>query len=308
MRRLGRPTTLLTLSVLILASACLAPGAMAADRIYWTTPYGANKIYVAKLDGSDTVPAEVNLTGATVNTPWGAALDPAAGKIYWANYFGNKISFANLAGGGGGDLATGAATVSGPSSNVVVDHAAGKIYWGNTSGNKISWANLNGSGGGDLNTGTATVSGPVGVAIDTVARKIYWANYSGNKISFAKLDNTGGGDLNIIGTTVSSPWGVAIDSARGKIYWGNFTTDTLDFANLDGTGGGILATPGAAQSGPMVGSIDPDTGKLYWAQLGHSPRRHVREHTRQRRGGRALPEPGRCGNRHAGDRSKKPKR
>ena len=87
----GRPTTLLTLSVLILASACLAPGAMAADRIYWTTPYGANKIYVAKLDGSDTVPAEVNLTGATVNTPWGAALDPAAGKIYWANYLATRF-------------------------------------------------------------------------------------------------------------------------------------------------------------------------------------------------------------------------
>jgi hypothetical protein len=38
MRRLGRPTTLLTLSLLLLASACLAPAAMATDTIFWTTP------------------------------------------------------------------------------------------------------------------------------------------------------------------------------------------------------------------------------------------------------------------------------
>jgi hypothetical protein len=35
------------------------------------------------------------------------AFDPAAGRIYWANVVGNKISFANLNGSGGGDLATG---------------------------------------------------------------------------------------------------------------------------------------------------------------------------------------------------------
>jgi hypothetical protein len=42
------------------------------------------------------------------------AVDPAAGRIYWASYNGNKISFANLNGTGGGDVATLAATVSNP--------------------------------------------------------------------------------------------------------------------------------------------------------------------------------------------------
>jgi DNA-binding beta-propeller fold protein YncE len=260
-----RVTAPLTLSLVLLASACLAPGAMAADTIYWTTPYAANVIYVAKLDGSSSTPPATLATGAaTVSSPWGIALDPAAGKIYWANYLVNKISWANLDGSAGGDLTTGAATVNLPA-GVVVDHVAGKIYWANYTGNRISWAKLDGSEGGDLNTGTATVTSPLGVAIDSAAGKIYWANYGGNKISFAKLDNSGGGDLNIIGTTVNQPWGVTVDATLGKVFWGNFQTNALDFAGLDGTGGGVLPTAGAAQAGPMAGVIDPDTGKIYWA-------------------------------------------
>jgi hypothetical protein len=252
----------------VVAGLCwAAPGAMAANTIYWTTPYNANKIYFGNLDGSTTSFGEVTTTGATVSAPWGIALDPAAGKIYWANYgigTGTKISFANLDGSGAGDLATGAATVYGPS-GVVVDHGAGKIYWANSTGDKISWAKLDGTAGGDFNTGTATINHPVGVALDAAAGKIYWPNYNGNKISFAKLDNSGGGDLNIIGTTVNSPWGVNVFPGLGEVYWGNFTTNALDYANLDGTGGGVLTTTGAAQSGPMPGVIDPSTGKIYWA-------------------------------------------
>jgi DNA-binding beta-propeller fold protein YncE len=256
--------------VTVVALACLtAPNALATDSIYWTTPYNANKIYVAKLDGSSTAPFQTLNTGAaTILEPWGLAIDPVAGKIYWSNYnFGGaakKISWANLDGSGGGDLNTGAATVNEPI-GVTIDKGADRIYWANWGGNKISWANLDGTGGGDLNTGTATVINPQGLALDKAAGKIYWANYGGNKISFAKLDNSGGGDLNIIGTTVNQPWGVTIDSVAGKIFWGNFQTNALDFANLDGIGGAVLPTAGAAQNGPMPGVIDRATEKIYWS-------------------------------------------
>lgn len=53
-------------------------------------------------------------TGATVSTPNGVAVDPAAGRIYWANAAGNKISSAGLGGGGGFDLPTLTATVDNP--------------------------------------------------------------------------------------------------------------------------------------------------------------------------------------------------
>ena len=135
MRRL---TVLLTLLVSLLAAACWAPGARAADRIYFTTPYSAApKIFGANLDGS-SVAHEPVVTGAgTVGQPFGLAVDTKTNRLYWGAYTGNKIGFTNLDGSGGGDLVTGAATVAGPS-GVLVDQAAGSIYWANGTGNKIS--------------------------------------------------------------------------------------------------------------------------------------------------------------------------
>ena len=132
----------------------------------------------------------------------------AADRVYWANFTGDKISFANLDGsGGGGDLSTSGATASSPI-GVAIDRAAGRIWWANVGGGgKISFANLDGSGGGgDLSTSGATLSGPEGVAIDPAAGRIYWANVGGGgKISFANLDGSGGGDLSTSGATASGP-------------------------------------------------------------------------------------------------------
>jgi hypothetical protein len=50
----------------------------------------------------------------------GVAIDPAARKIYWANWRGNKISYANLDGSGGGDLTTPGATVAAARSAVLL--------------------------------------------------------------------------------------------------------------------------------------------------------------------------------------------
>src|SRR5436309_1032098 len=130
----ARRYTLAALAGLICLWAAAA--AHAGDRVYWT-------------DDAD----------ATIS---------AAGRIYWANYNANKISFANLNGSGGGDLNTGAATVNYPT-GVAIDSASGRIYWANNGAGTISFANLDGSGGGDLTiTGTA-VSDPAGVAIDPAA-------------------------------------------------------------------------------------------------------------------------------------------
>ena len=82
----------------------------------------------------------------------------AADSVYWSNTSGNKISFANLDGTGGGDLFTGVATVNNPQ-GVAFDPTAGRIYWANVVGNKVSFANLNGSGGGDLATGRRNAKG-----------------------------------------------------------------------------------------------------------------------------------------------------
>ena len=185
-------------------------------------------------------------------------------SVYWTNYGATKLSFAGLDGSGGGDLATGTATVTMPF-GTAIDAAAGRIYWANYGANKISFARLDGSGGGDVPTGSATVNQPAGVAVDPAAGRIYWANYAASKISFANLDGSGGGDLATGGATVLSPMGVAIDPAAGRIYWANYNGGKISFARLDGTGGGDVPTGSATVSGPMGVAVDPAAGRVYWA-------------------------------------------
>ena len=201
---------------------------------------------LADLADARAVVTHLPTGGATVASPFGAALDPPANRIYWANLAGT-ISYANLDGSGGGDLNTSGATVDQPF-GVALDPTADRIYWGNYNGDTISYANLDGSGGGDLNTGGATVDGPTGVAIAPAKNRIYWANvrYFGTEldgtpgtISYANLDGTGGGDdLDTTGATVVGPRGLALDPAENRIYWANPGKGTIAFANLDGTGDG----------------------------------------------------------------------
>ena len=77
----------------------------------------------------------------------GSRLNPAAGKIYWANWNSGEIRVANLDGTG-----TASTLFAAPGNNlcgVAVDPAAGKIYWANFSTNEIRVGNLNGTGAVD---------------------------------------------------------------------------------------------------------------------------------------------------------------
>jgi hypothetical protein len=80
--------------------------------------------------------------GATVNAPIGIALDPVAGKIYWANNGGNNLSFANLDGTGGGTLATTGATMMSPTFPALLRAPIGagspQVSGGSTTGSVLS--------------------------------------------------------------------------------------------------------------------------------------------------------------------------
>jgi DNA-binding beta-propeller fold protein YncE len=270
-RRLASMLRGLLIALFGLAGAGLtlsASAAHATDRIYWSN-YDNDTISYANLNGSGG--GQINTTGATVDGPMGLAIDPAAGRVYWANWgnpggTGVTISYANLDGsGGGGNLPTGNATVLGPH-GLAIDPAAGKIYWPNYNGNRISFANLNGSGGGDLMTGAATLAGPRGVAVDPASGRIYWANYDGNRLSYANLNGSGGGDLATGNATVHQPEGVAFDPPTGRIFFGNYSAaDTISYANLDGSGGADLMTGAAIKNFPHGVAIDPAARKVYWA-------------------------------------------
>ena len=186
------------------------------------------------------------------------ALDPAAGKIYWANANNNTIGVANLDGTGGRTLNTTGATLSYPD-GLVVDHANGKIYIANYNSSTITYANLDGSGGGGtLDITGASPSGPIGnLALDLSSGRLYWSNFSTGTISYANADGSGGGNvLPTTGATLSGSFGVAIDPALGRIFTANQSNNTLSFANL--------------AAGAEVRSTRPEprpTGRVAWRSI-----------------------------------------
>jgi hypothetical protein len=243
------------------------PASATADRVYFGTN---SSISYAELDGSGG--GNLPTGEATISAPRGVALDPAAGRIYWANGEGTfRISWANLDGSGGGDLPTGKAPVNWPT-GVALDKAAGRIYWANYQGppnERIAYANLDGSGGAVLPTAEeATVGNPQGVAI--FGSRIYWSNESG-PISFTEFDGSGGGDIDTTGASSGSSEGVAIDPSTMQIYWTRhqiFTpyTANISYASIAEEGGGHdLATGEAPLSFPAGDAIDLDADRIYWA-------------------------------------------
>jgi hypothetical protein len=216
--------------------------------------------------------ARIAIVAATAAIVLGAlpAASQAADTVWWTNFGGAKVSFANLDGSGsGGDLTTTGATAPSQPSGIAIDPADGRVYWGNAASSKISYANLDGTGGGgDLNTSGATTSGIRGLALDVAAGRIYWASTAAGTISYANLNGSGGGNLSTSGATVANPNGVAIDPAANRIYWANrngTTGNKISYANLDGTGsGGDLVTGAATVSGPTGVAVDPAGGRIYW--------------------------------------------
>ncbi len=178
-----------------------------------------------------------------------APLAHATNRVYWANFGGATIPFANLDGSGtGGSVNPGTAMINEPA-GVALDPATNTVYWANFGASTINFAKLDGSGGGGtLNTSPITPNQPFGLSLDAATGKIYWADSGDNKIEFANVNDTGGGGVvNTTGASPNAPQGVAVDDATGKIYWANSRTrrrarmrTTIGFANLNGSGGDLL--------------------------------------------------------------------
>jgi hypothetical protein len=237
----------------MMAAAWLAPAALASDSIYWSSYRDGGGIRIGGLDGTgarDLVSPE--------SSPEGIAIDPAAGKIYWADTTAGAIRVANLDGSGAQNLYTGESRPSG----VAVDPAAGKIYWADAvSGTgAIRVGNLDGSG--VAQSLFSNESYPVGVTIDPATGQIYWGTYEGFKIRTGNLNGTGARDL--FSSTEYYPTGIVVDDAAGKIYWADEFQGLIRVGNLDGTGARNLFATDSGMGGIGGLALDPGTGKLYW--------------------------------------------
>ena len=234
-----------------LAALLYPAAAHATDSLFWSTSSGG--IRYGSLVGTGSAQNLFPGEGFTS----GVALDPAAGKIYFAA--GSAIRVANLDGTGAPqDLYAGEAIPNG----VAIDPAGGRIYWANYSSDAIRVGSLDGSvPAQNLYAGE---SKPQGVAIDPPTGKIYWANSNEpNPTGAIRVGNMdGSGTAADLFAGESSPRGLALDVAAGRIYWAN-ASGAIRVANLNGT-----AFPVNLFSGEgflLSVAVDPLAGKLYWA-------------------------------------------
>ncbi len=262
------------LILVVSPSRSLAAGT--GDQIYWGNEDSG--VWSGSLDNPGA--AAIVRSG----TPCGVALDPADGKIYWANWSGG-IKVANLDGTetvstlfpeGGHNLC-----------GVAVDPTNNKIYWADFTADTIRVGNLDGSDSprtlfSEPTQPTQPHPAPSGVAIDPVAGKIYWTNQFTDQVRFGNLDGSGSastlfGSDAPVPTVERNPIGVAIDPDAGKIYWTNLGNccsgpGQVRVGNLNGTvSEDSPKTLFSNESGPGGLAIDPaagPAGKIYWATFG----------------------------------------
>ncbi len=254
-----RAATVTALVFVAAVTALLPAGAGAADgagaRIYWSNESGA--VRFASVDGS----GGTTLFGVE-GGPCGVALDPAAGKVYWTNFFSGEIRTANLDASGTASTLFTDAGVCG----VALDRTAGKIYWANYNASTIRVANLDGTGVAATLFAEPPGSGPSGLVIDRVAGKIYWTDQNSDQVRVANLDGSGAAST-LFGPAEAgvSPVGLAIDSTAGKVYWAALRSGEIRVGSLDGSG--VPSTLFAGEEGPAGVALDATAGKLYWANF-----------------------------------------
>ena len=196
----------------------------------------------------------------------------ASDRVYWGNFDGFSIAYANLDGSGGAELPTPGAPKDG-GHGFSIDESTQRLYWGNFGqspdgvgegdGTTLAYASLDGSGGAAVPIAPGSVHGPHGTAI--YAGKIYWPNDFDNTIRFANLDGSGPGVLPTGAATVNGPRGVALDESTGRIYWANYDGNSISYAKLDGSGGGNIPTGAATVAMPEGPAIYG--GRIYWGNF-----------------------------------------
>jgi phage FluMu protein Com len=131
-------------------------------KVYWNNSE-SNPDVIAFANADNTGGGgTLDLTGAVPPTSIrGLAVDPAGNRIYWLE--SNRVGFASLSGGGGGEVNIAGATFSNPY-GIAFDPSLGRLYWGNYGAgteraNAIGFANIAGGVGG-ITPATAPVDGP----------------------------------------------------------------------------------------------------------------------------------------------------
>lgn len=180
------------------------------------------------------------------------AVDPADGKLYWAEAFGSgRIQRSNL----DGSNVEVVIPIDGPGiQSLSLDLAQAKIYW---SADGIHSANLDGSNVETVVNPTNADS-PRGLAGFFGGNRIFWISDSGIKSA-----NLNGDDVQLIVPSSSYLFALDVDAHGQRVYWTDIDTDQIISARFDGSDVQTLITTTGYVTGVTIG----DEGQsVYWSQ------------------------------------------
>jgi len=135
-------------------------------KVYWANTKGSGVDTISFANSNNTGGGgNLDLSGATPPEGiTGFAVDPAGNRWYWLENENEKVSFASLSGGGGGDVNLAGAVFNDPF-GLAFDPSNGTLYWGNYGNAKgentgaIGFVSLSG-GGGAISPQATPVKGP----------------------------------------------------------------------------------------------------------------------------------------------------
>ncbi len=251
------PKTVATL-VAVMSTFGLAEATAYAQKMYWTDRAVA-KIQRAELDGSDVE----DVVTAGLTSPYGLAIDPAAGEMYWTDSGASVIRRSNLEGSGIEDLIT--TGIYSPL-GIALDLAAGKMYWVDAAGG-IQRADLSGSNVEVLGVIAFNAYVMGGIALDPNADKMYVSSLITlscfGTILRSNIDGSGSEEFL---SCLERPIGIAIDAAAGKVYWTD--VNRIQRRDLDGSNIEDLVTTGLTDAHGIA--LNLAERKMYWTDWGTS--------------------------------------
>ena len=238
------------LAIVLLSIPVGSPGG-----IFWSDEI-TQTIYRGDLDGLNVA---VLVAPPDSKTPGALALDPVAGKIYWAGYdnlfFSGLLRRANLDGtgvepfGGWGSEAR--------PGGLVVNRKTLKLYFTDPS-DCIPDCGAVLRVGLDSGTWEPLVSGSSPGALALDEKSMWWVSDWDDVIYRSPLD--GGVKDPVITNTETH--GIAVDGKGGKLYWTD--AGAIHRAKLDGSSHEVVVGTGVVGPHAIVLDLEAKHKKMYW--------------------------------------------
>ncbi len=216
----GTPTTVLDAGAQVWAIALDSTN----NHVYWFDTANNGEIRRAVADGTN--PTTI-ISGLSVSSVYGMALDVPSQKIYFTDYASNKLFSVNFDGSGLTTLLSG---LNGPI-GIDLDLTNSYIYFGEHHGLRIRRCTLTGASLTDLITGGDYIA----VTVNPTESKLYYADYTNNTV--IKADTDGSNASVIISSGLDEPFNMAIHRATSQLFIPSIGgTRYISKASLDGSG------------------------------------------------------------------------